>query len=377
MIPRHVLLVLAVLATPGILRAQFYSNDTYTEYSMLEPGSGKFRIVYYVTERTPGSKYLVNPVRPGSVESDVVVIDPMDGKPLKFDDMTGAEMIAAKMPGRYDPKEKYLRVHLPRPVPQNGEVRVRIDKTYYDPKAYIVEGNEVLFKRTRGGISSNSMVLPKGYSLVSSNVAAQIFPTPDGRLKISFANVNDYTADVVIRGRKTPTDNTSHLNFEERSFFNVETLYDLQNPATHKIRVVHDYTEHQSGHRSRIQLLSEEPLEELSVLSLDSGTTLKTEKQGMSAYAHLETPLMDGQTARLRVHGVVTDPGYRTEEQEMVWDRTFSTLRNTVLLPLGWELVSMPTPGVVSTDKDGRVSLHWVNPRTDPMRVTFRAKRRP
>ncbi|HXG54204.1 MAG TPA: hypothetical protein VNJ03_02395 [Vicinamibacterales bacterium] len=183
---------------------------------MLEPGSAQFAITYYVTERRPGSLVLLNQTRSGSAGSDIAVFDPRTGKPLKFDYLSGDELTNAGTPGRFDPAEHYIRAHLPRPVPDGGEGRVKILKTYKDERAYFVEGEDIIFKRSLG-IARNAIVLPKGYRLVTSNVAGQVFTIPDGRLKISFEHAHGYAADVTIRARNRPRFSLDRFNQSDRS----------------------------------------------------------------------------------------------------------------------------------------------------------------
>ncbi|MBA2304231.1 MAG: hypothetical protein H0W08_16590 [Acidobacteria bacterium] len=161
---------LMVLLAPHAGGAQpaFYSHDNYTQYELLEPGSGQFAITYYLTERRVGSQYVLNQTRSGSAGSDISVFDPRTGKSLKFDYLSGAELTAAGMTGRFDPAEHYIRAHLASAVPEGGEGRVKIPKIYKDDKSYYTEGDIVLFKRSLG-IARNSVVLPKGYRLLSSS----------------------------------------------------------------------------------------------------------------------------------------------------------------------------------------------------------------
>ena len=91
-------------------------------------------------------------------------------------------------------------VHLPRPVPKGGEVRLRIDKTYEDARSYISGGDTLVFTRSLG-IKRNSVVLPAGYELVGVNYPSQIRQEEDGRLAVSFMNIgpNDVPYDVKAR----------------------------------------------------------------------------------------------------------------------------------------------------------------------------------
>ncbi len=93
-------------------------------------------------------------------------------------------------------------MRLPRPVPADGgEVRLLIEKTYQDPKSYLVEAEEVVFTRSLG-IKRNAVVLPAGYELVSCNVPAQVTSEADGRIVVSFMNTFPGPAAVVIKGRR-------------------------------------------------------------------------------------------------------------------------------------------------------------------------------
>src|SRR5262249_31002711 len=62
--------------------------------------------------------------------------------------------------------------------------------------------------------------------------------------------------------------------------------------------------------------------------------------------------------------------------EELVWDRAFGRLRNTVVLPAGWRLTALSSPGVIQTLPDGRLSVYVVNPRNDDGRGYLRARRR-
>src|ERR1051326_3735384 len=68
--------------TPPVTR--LFTQDAYTEYAILEPGSESFRIRFLPEETRPGATELVNATRGGSEGSDIEVYDPRTGKPLKF-----------------------------------------------------------------------------------------------------------------------------------------------------------------------------------------------------------------------------------------------------------------------------------------------------
>jgi len=175
--------------------------DEYTRYELLGPGTGRFHILYEVTATTPGATVFFNPIRKGSVATDERVRDRLNGKLLDFSIVGGREAKAGGLADA-DPDERYIAVQLPRRVPADGgEVRLLIEKTYQDPKSYVVEAEDVVFTRSLG-IKRNAVVLPAGYELVACNVPAQVATEADGRIVVSFVNAFPGPAAVVIKGRR-------------------------------------------------------------------------------------------------------------------------------------------------------------------------------
>ena len=174
--------------------------DEYTRYELLGPGTGRFRIFYEVTATTPGATVYYNPIRKGSLATDERVRDRLTGKLLDFSIVGGREAKAGGL-AEADADERYIAVSLPRPVPaEGGEVRLLIEKTYQDPKSYLVDAELIVFSRPLG-IKRNAVVLPAGYELVACNVPAQVLSEPDGRIVVSFVNTFPGEAPVLIKGR--------------------------------------------------------------------------------------------------------------------------------------------------------------------------------
>jgi hypothetical protein len=196
------LVVLAAALAGGSAPAQQPDSDDYTRYELLAPESASFRIVYETTATREGATFYFNPIRKGSEARDEAVYDRTNGAALRFEVVSGAEARAAGETDA-DPAEQYIKVHLPRPVPKHGELRLRIEKTYRDPKSYYVEDGRVVFARSLG-VRRNAVVLPSGYELVACNVPAQVLQEPDGRIKASLVNPGPDAASVVIRGRRLP-----------------------------------------------------------------------------------------------------------------------------------------------------------------------------
>ncbi|HEU0175370.1 MAG TPA: hypothetical protein VFV58_14005 [Blastocatellia bacterium] len=185
--PKSVCLAAMLLMMSAGAPAQYISADTYTRYELLAPETHQFRIFYEVTETKPGARFHFNAIRPGSEASDEEIYDLATGKQLKFEVVSGAQAKTDSPDGNFDATTNYIKVHLAQPVPARGEYRLRIDKTYKDAKSYYTEGDIIVFKRPLG-IPRNSVVLPAGYEIVSSSVAAQVTSEPDGRLKLAFVN---------------------------------------------------------------------------------------------------------------------------------------------------------------------------------------------
>jgi len=187
---------------PGKAPAGPVESDEYTRYELLSPGSSRFHILYEVTAIAPGATAFFNPIRKGSEASEERVFDRMTGKILPFRIVPGEE---ARRGGLADaePDVSYIRIELPRPVPEDGGVRLLIEKTYRDPKSYFEEGDRLVFSRSLG-IRRNAIVFPAGYEIIDCNVPAQVLREPDGRMRVSFMHGEPDAVNAVIRARKLP-----------------------------------------------------------------------------------------------------------------------------------------------------------------------------
>lgn len=191
-------LIYLLIFGPSILIA----DDTMTQYELLAPESHQFAIRYDVSALEPGSSVYFNIIRPGSEASGERVVDRASGKEIKFEMSTGKE---AKAAGQAEPDTEdstpFIKVLLPRPVPKNGEFRLRIFKTYKDAKSYFQQGDKIIFDRSLF-IKRNTIVLPPGYELMGSNVPVIVSTEADGRVKVSLINDRDDEIAVRVTGRK-------------------------------------------------------------------------------------------------------------------------------------------------------------------------------
>jgi len=69
------------------------------------------------------------------------------------------------------------------------------------------------------------------------------------------------------------------------------------------------------------------------------------------------------------------DAGYKVANGELVFERTLHGLRNTVLLPAGWEVAAVSQSGTLGTYQ-GRAFVALINLNSEnSYRVTIRATR--
>ena len=418
-------MLLAALATVAAMGQQTTTNpppqtqtDDYTRYELLAPGSARFRIAYEVTATTAGSTQFFNPIRKGSVASDEHVYDRATGASLPFDVVGGDVARAGGVRGA-ESTSQYIRVRLARPVPAEGEARILIDKTYYDPKSYYEENGQLVFARPLG-IKRNAIVLPLGYEIVACNVPSQVIEESDGRISISFWNSLPAEAPLVVRARRLPSVVANRVTMagsavtpvrpaplapaaseprvplEERAHQNREIVYFLQQPETHAFDLYHDYTESRVGIDKYLNVVrTGSAVSHPSARILDTGEELKWEVVTGDAIrrAGLDVPDVTSQTqvvvfhftavkpntsVRLRMYETYTDSArYRLDGDMLVWDRSFGRPANAVVLPVGWYLTNSAIPGTISETADGRVRLDFINGRPDEIDVFLTARRRP
>jgi hypothetical protein len=91
----------------------------------------------------------------------------------------------------------------------------------------------------------------------------------------------------------------------------------------------------------------------------------------------LDLPIVDDkQSAHIKITGGFRDPGYKLVGEELLFDRTMYGLRNTVLLPPGWELSALSQSGTIGTH-EGRTFVALINLNGENnYRVTLRARKR-
>jgi hypothetical protein len=210
-----------------------------------------------------------------------------------------------------------------------------------------------------------------------------------------------FSATLLVIGMLTVTTNkesaaAQNSAFTERAYQDREILYELQAPETHAFRITHDYTVRNTSEKYYFNVVrAGSHVSDPESIDLDSGENLtwetingKTARERKLAVGevkddteivvtYLARPLGTGTTNRIRLKETYADAkSLYLEGDELVWDRTFGRLRNTVVLPSGWYLTALSSPATIQTLADGRVSIYVVNPRSDDVRVYLRARKR-
>lgn len=389
--------------------------DEYTSYELLAPGTASFRIRYEVTATTAGARSFYNPIRKGSVASDESVHDAMLGTALHFELVSGIDARKDPLMPDADPDTEYIKVTLARPVPQHGQARLLILKTYQDPKSYYLDGKTLVFDRPLG-VPRNKVVLPPGYEVVGLTVPSQISTEPDGRIAVSFLHAGAGVAPLVIRAladaqtgaAARPKPPTSQRSWEspfegeterdrlaERAHQDRDIVYFLQQPETHAFSLYHEYTESRPGvngyanvvrqgsvasHPAAMILDTGQQLQaremsgaELATSGIDVGEDVPREAQVVVIPF---APVQAGESLRLRISETYTAPvSYRLDGDDLVFDRSFGRPRNAVVLPSGWYCTFSAAPATVSRLLDGRVRLDYWDDRPEPVDVLLKARR--
>jgi hypothetical protein len=398
--------------------AQSRAADEYTRYELLAPETSTFKISFDLTAVTPGAKTFFNAIHNATGVSDLSAIDLMTGAALKISQVTGQQARTAGFK-EADLAVRYLQVDFARPVPADGEVRIRIHKTYQDAPTYRREGDAVVFSRALT-VNRDVVVLPPNYEILSANLPVQVIEQPDGRIAASLMNTYPGAAPLVLKARAVtarpiaapaaattpapapPADAPpretplNQVRVSERAGQDREIVYFLKQPESHAFSLYHDYTASREGEHQYVNVVrAGSSVSEPSAKILDTGEVLKTrtltgadvvrEKIDIPDRVEPATqlvlipfaPVKKGQSVRLRIAETYTDPArYALVDGQLMWHRSFGRPRNDMVLPEGWYLTTTSVPAVITQEPDGRIRLSYVNPRTDNIDVYVKARRR-
>src|SRR5262249_36490551 len=85
----------------------------------------------------------------------------------------------------------------------------------------------------------------------------------------------------------------------------------------------------------------------------------------------------DTQSAHLKVTGTLAGDSYRMDRDGgILFQHVMKGLRNTIVLPKGWDVSSVSQSGTIGTDRNGRVFIGLVNLNGEnSYNVTIRARK--
>jgi hypothetical protein len=175
------------------------------------------------------------------------------------------------------------------------------------------------------------------------------------------------------------------------------TLYELLPPETHQFAITYDVTATREGSpfffnpirpgsvATKERVIERSTGKELKfevVSGKDAKATgfvpAETPDKAEFIQVHLPGPVPKGGETRIRIFKTYTDAvSYTVTDGQLVFTRPLGIKRNVVVLPKGWELIECASPGIVSTDEDGRARVSFLNDRDDQLPVKIVARRLP
>jgi hypothetical protein len=195
-----VLLPLSLAAQESFHRAE---QDREISYWLLDPATHQFRISHDFTVARTGQASVHSFVRKGSVVApDAKMIDLDSGKDLVTHNVAGKDVNAlGYYPNKVEPDSVAVQGDLEHPIAEGQSARIRVQETYTDPVGYVMEGPELVWKRTLGR-PLNDVTLPAGWMLTAVNTPAIITLDAEGRVRLRFTNTRNDELSVVIRAKK-------------------------------------------------------------------------------------------------------------------------------------------------------------------------------
>lgn len=173
------------------------------------------------------------------------------------------------------------------------------------------------------------------------------------------------------------------------------TRYELLAPETHQFRIFYEVTETKPGARFHFNAIrpgseaSDEEVYDLATgkqlkFEIVTGAQAKTDSPDGSfdpaakyIKVHLTHPVPTGGEYRLRIDKTYKDDkSYYTEGDLIVFKRPLGIPRNSVVLPVSYEIVSSSVATQLISQQDGRLKLAFVNSGSGgQLEVTIRARR--
>jgi hypothetical protein len=397
------------IGAAGLL-AQQPEHDAYTRIELGAPETGSFKVIHEAASITPGAREHAFYPWPRTIGSGFKATDLMTGAALAV----RPEVVLASQTG--DPSVREVRITLARPVPKDGQGRIRFEMNARNPDMFKRSGQVVTFTwpipSPRG-----TVVLPAGYELLSTDVPSQVLSESDGRIAVSYMHQISGDATMTVTARAgiptgaaaapTPLTNarswepaaqrsTERARLTERATQDRDIVYFLQQPETNAFSLYHDYTEVRPGTSTYLNVVrTGARVSNPSAYVLDTGEVLKHETLKGDAItaakitgAGTVTPetevvvihfpaIKPGQSLRLRISETYTTPeSYRLDGKDLVFERSLGRARNSVVLPQGWYLTGSSIPAVVRQTPEGLIRLDFVNGRPEGIDVLIKGRKR-
>lgn len=381
-------------------------QDAYTRVELLSPEKGTFKVTLDVAVTAEGARQFMSPVWPGTQVTQLIATDLMTGAKLS----AGMRVLRGSPPGA-----STITVTLARPVPKDGQGRIRIEMDALNTSMFRPAGPQALFtmqlRAPRG-----TVVLPAGFELQSNDVPAQVLHEADGRIAVSYLHQMSPDSSVTMTMRSglptgaaavpKPLTNarswepagqkpTERARLTERATQDRDIVYFLQEPSTNAFALYHDYTETRPGTDKYINVVrTGSRVSNPSAYILDTGEVLRHETLRGDAITAAKInagtvtadsevvvihfpPVKEGQSIRLRISETYTHPeSYRLDGSDLVFERNLGRSRNSVVLPAGWYLTASSIPAVVRQTPEGLTRLDFVNGRPEGIDVYIKGRKR-
>jgi hypothetical protein len=157
-------------------------------YYLNPPETHSFALTHDYTETRPGVATYVNIVRAGSAVANPSATNLDTGDAIAPTLISGAAVKAAD-PEATDigPDTKAVLFRF-RPVAAGESLRLRIAETYTDAGRYKLQADGSLLWERGLGRAENVVVLPAGWTPVSSNMPCTVETQSDGRVRLTYMN---------------------------------------------------------------------------------------------------------------------------------------------------------------------------------------------
>lgn len=387
-------------------------QDVYTRIELASPDAASFKVIHEAAAIMTGAREHAFYPWPRTGGLGFRATDLMTGEPLK---VTPDRTMATRTGENADAGVRAVRVTLARPVPKDGQGRIRIEMDAKNPGMFTRDGQVATFTWPNPS-PRGTVVLPAGYELLSTDIASQILSEPDGRIAVSYMHQIPGGATMTVTMRagiatgpaaapKALTNarswepasqrSTERARLTERATQDRDIVYLLQQPESNAFSLYHDYTETRPGTDTYVNVVrTGARVSNPSAYVLDTGEVLRHEtlKGDAIAIAKLSvgevTPetevvvihfpaVKQGQSLRLRISETYTTPeSYRLDGTDLVFERSLGRARNSVVLPPAWYLTASSIPAVVRQTPDGLTRLDFINGRPEAIDVLIKGRKR-